>query len=410
MLQSPDETGMYTIESKWFADRTHRDLAYTLLNTDKDFNDFSEIELTVKDFYPKSAVTEEWLHQIKFEEMFVEDLEKSIKALEKEFVKDQLNNAMMEHFKYPSKRNKEKVEDWFRIQAELEEGEQTGELDNSINRFLYELENELEDGVKSYYELDTFLGRGLIGGMLFILAARPSLGKTTYAMNIVLEALRKDPTTQIDFFSLEMTQEELLKKMVSNTLRINSYKFKNPSIGLKDDEKQLVINSLDWLKKTGLQIHSDKVKLKDIERTIKQRHYQAKENGHKYLAVVDYVGLVQTDGAAEQRYREVGIISRTFKMLTNTLDIPIILISQLNRGVEMRDDQRPYLSDLRESGDLEQDASVVGLLSATDVADIENKELKLSMTLDIAKNRGGMTGDIEYYYDKTTQYFKEVHE
>lgn len=408
MLQKPEEVEMFTIKSKWFGDRTTRDLAHTLLNTDKKFNDFSEIELTVKEYFPKSKVTEEWLHQIKFEEMFVEDLEKSIKALEAEYVQDRLNESMLAHLEYPSNKNKEAVEDWFRIQAELNEDEPTGELDEPINQFLYELENELEDGVRSFTKLDNYLGRGLTGGMLFVLAARPALGKTTYAMNIVLETLRKQPETYVDFFSLEMTQEELLKKMVSNNLRINSYKFKNPSLGLNDEEKRMVVNSLDWLKKTGLNIHSDKVKLKDIERTIKQRQHQAKSKGVKYMAVVDYVGLVQAEGLSDQRYREVGVISRTFKMLTNTLNIPIILISQLNRGVEMRDDQKPHLSDLRESGDLEQDANVVGLISATDVEDLKNKELKLSMTLDIAKNRGGMTGEIEYFYDKTTQHFKEI--
>ena len=94
-------------------------------------------------------------------------------------------------------------------------------------------------------------------------------------------------------------------------------------------------------------------------------------------------------------------------MLTQTLKIQIILISQLNRRVEERSDKRPNLADLRESGDLEQDANVVGLLSAVDVQDLEDKSTELLMRLDIAKNRSGMSGEVIYAYDKKIQNFVE---
>lgn len=405
MLKDPEEMARHTVKAEWFGDPAHRQLAYTLLNSEENFKDFSEIEFKVKEFYPKSEVTEEYLHAIKFEEMFIDNLEHSLKALEHEFVQDKVNEAMMEYLNYTSARNKEKVEDWLRIQEELKTEEKNGDLDAPIGQLLHELEHETEDGIKSFRRLDTILGAGLQGDTLFIIAGRPSLGKTTYSMNIVLEALQKEPETHIDFFSLEMGATEMLKKLVSRITRINSYKFKNAKVALNDEEKRMVISAADWLTKTNLRIHDDKFDIAKIERTIRKRHYEA--NGEKYMAVVDYVGLVQGSDRTEQRYREIGVISRTLKMLTQTLNIPIILISQLSRRVEERGDKRPNLADLRESGDLEQDANIVGLLSAVEPEDVENKELQLEMRVDIAKNRSGMTGEIIYSYDKTTQYFKE---
>ena len=405
MLEAPDETARHIIKAEWFGDTTHRQLAYTLLNTEEKFSDFSEIEFKVKEFYPKSNVTEEYLHMIRHEDMFVDNLEHSIKALEAEYVQDRVNEAMMEYLNYTSSRNKEKVEDWLRIQEELKVVEKNGDLQEPINQLLHELEHETEDGVRSYHLLDTILGSGLKGDTLFILAARPGLGKTTYSMNIVLEALQKDPDLHIDFFSLEMGSTEILKKLVSRITRINSYKFNNAKVALNDEEKKRVISAADWLSRTNLKIHDDKFDISEIERTIRQRHYEA--DGKKYMAVVDYVGLVSAGNKSDQRYREVALVSRTLKMLTQVLGIPIILISQLSRRVEEREDKRPNLADLRESGDLEQDANVVGLLSPVNPEDLENKETELLMRLDIAKNRSGIVSDVIYAYDKKIQTFVE---
>src|SRR5699024_5526073 len=114
----------------------------------------------------------------------------------------------------------------------------------------------------------------------------------------------------------------------------------------------------------------------------------------EYIAFIDYVGLVNAGGGLD-RYLEVGKISRTLKLLTNELNIPIVVLSQLNRGVEARQDKKPVLSDLRESGDLEQDANVVGLLS-------QDQELDHVINLYIAKNREGMLATIPYELYKHT--------
>lgn len=407
LLSDVDAVKMEGIEAKWFLDRTHYQLASVLLKEGFEYTDFSEIERAVKDSFPQSVLTEEWLHQIKFEEIFVDDLASSVQSLKEGYYQKRLNQAMMEHIQYPSKKNKEKVEDCFRELAKSKEEEQSGELSESISTMLHELEHESEDGIRSYSKLDMLLGKGMVGSMLMVMAGRPGMGKTTYVMNIALEALRKKKDTWIDFFSLEMSQEQLLKKMVSNAMRVNSYRFINPVRTLDDEEKQRVIATLDWLKQTGLRVYDEMVSVDQIERTIRQNQYQASQSGQEYMAIIDYIGLVQTNSQSQQRYHEVGMISQRLKALTNVLDIPIILLSQLNRNVEQREDKRPVPSDLRESGDLEQDANVIVLLSPIYPEDIENNATNLKIRVEVAKNRMGQTGLITYRYDKPTQRFEE---
>lgn len=398
MLNNIDEAKRTPLEAYWFIDKTHRELATTLMNSDKKFSDFSQLEYEVKANYPKSAVTEEWMHLIKFEEMFIDDLKESVRSLEKEFVQDKTNQATVEYLDYPTPKNKEKLEDWLRKLDEVNVEEDTGELTETINEILNEFEHGVKGGLKSYSRLDKVLGNGLEGGMMFILAGRPGTGKTAYAINLAIEMLQRQPDVQIDFFTLEMTKIAMAKRFVSRLTGINSYKFKNTKAMLKDDEKREVIAKMDWLNSTGLRVHDSKFKLSDIERTIRQRRHEHRDG--EYIAFIDYIGLVNAGGGLD-RYLEVGKISRTLKLLTNELNIPIVVLSQLNRGVESRQDKKPVLSDLRESGDLEQDANVVGLLS-------QDQELDHVINLDIAKNREGMLATIPYEFYKPATTFREI--
>lgn len=398
MLNNVDEAKRTPLEAYWFIDKTHRELATTLMNSDKKFSDFSQLEYEVKANYPKSAVTEEWMHLIKFEEMFIDDLKESVRSLEKEFVQDKTNQATVEYLDYPTPKNKEKLEDWLRKLDEVDVEEDTGELTETINEILDEFEHGVKGGLKSYSRLDKVLGNGLEGGMMFIIAGRPGTGKTAYAINLAIEMLQRQPDVQIDFFTLEMTKIAMAKRFVSRLTGINSYKFKNTKAMLKDDEKREVIAKMDWLNSTGLRVHDSKFKLSDIERTIRQRRHEHRDG--EYIAFIDYVGLVNAGGGLD-RYLEVGKISRTLKLLTNELNIPIVVLSQLNRGVESRQDKKPVLSDLRESGDLEQDANVVGLLS-------EDLEMDHVINLDIAKNREGMLATIPYEFYKPATTFREI--
>lgn len=401
MLNNFEEIKRTKLEAKWFRDRTHRELAYVLLKQEQPFTDFSEIEFAVKEYYPRSEVTEEWLHVLRFEEMYVDDLKKSVKTLEANYIKTKAQEASMQYVEKPTEKNKEKLEDWLRELGDLDIDEDFGELKNPADRLMYELENDVEIGLYSYKELDKVLGAGLEGGTFLVIAGRPGTGKTAYAINMGIEILQKKPNTFLDVFSLEMVQLEMMKRFVSRLTNINGYKFKQAKRMLDNNEKRKVIASVDWLKNnTGLRIHDSRFRLSDIERMIRQRHYEARTKGEKYVAVVDYIGLVNSE-SNEQRNQQIGKISRTLKRLTNELDIPIILLSQLNRGVEHRESRVPMLADLRESGDLEQDADVVAFLS-------ENKDMNHVIDFTIAKNRGGALATLWYEFYKPSMTFSEV--
>lgn len=407
MLNDIDDVKMQGIEAKWFEDRTHYQLASTLLKEGFNYNDYSEIELAVRDTFPQTALTEDWLHEVKFEEVFVDDLASSVQSLKEGYYQRRLNKAMMEHIQYPSKKNKEKVEDCFRELDQSKEKKSDGKMTKAFDNVLRRLEGEVEGGIRTFPGLDNLFGRGWIGSILVILAARPSIGKTTYAMNVALKALRKNPKTNIDFYSIEMSEEQFLEKLVSNIMNINSYRLINPFRTLNEEEMERYISAINWVKGTGLKVYDDVSSIDEIERTIRQNEYEATKRGEKYMAIIDYVGLVKSNSPDAQRYREVGMISQNLKRLTNELDIPILLISQLGRSVEQREDKRPILSDLRESGDLEQDANAVILLSPVYPEDLENNATNLKIRVDVAKNRMGQTGSMVYRYDKPTQRFEE---
>lgn len=403
ILNEPEKAKRLEIKPNWFADKSHRELAYTLLNTDTNFKDFSAVEMELKQLYPKSVITEEWLHAVKFEGIYVDDIKQSVKTLQTVHVKRMTHRASVQYTDYPSEENREKLEDWFRTMSELDIKEDEGELRQPTEQLLHELENDVEDGVMTYKKLDSILGAGLEGGMLFVLAGRPGTGKTAYAINLAIRGLIRNDDMLIDFFSLEMSKLELLKRIVSQLTEINSYKFKNANRSLTNEEKVAVIDKAAWVNQMNLRIHDDKFNLSSIERTIRQRHYEAGDN--KYMAVVDYVGLVDAEDGRLQRNQQVGKISRMMKRLTGELNIPIVLLSQLNRGVESRDSNIPVLADLRESGDLEQDANVVGFLYLDDPETYSSAQSQVC--LKIAKNRGGGLMTIDYEFDKPHTNFKE---
>jgi len=225
---------------------------------------------------------------------------------------------------------------------------------------------------------------------------------TAYAINLVLEAMRRQVIV-IDFFTLEMTNLQMLKRFMSNLSMINSYKLRDTSL-LPDEDKQKLIFHSDWLYKQDIQIHSKKNKLSDIKSTIIQRSQEAGDK--KYMAVIDYLQLMDAENPYAKRNEQVGQVSRELKQLTNKQNIPIIALSQLNRDIENRQDKTPSLADLRESGDIEQDANNIGFLYLDDENDSDSQQVQIRFN--IAKQRDGKTGTIDYYFDKGLMTFKEV--
>ncbi len=239
-------------------------------------------------------------------------------------------------------------------------------------------------------KLDEMTG-GLRGGELFILAARPAMGKTALALNIAQHVATNpsDPRT-VAVFSLEMSKESLLTRLVCAQGRVDQQKFRAGF--LNGDERRQLQMALGTLMDAPLFIDdSAGVNIMDIHsklRKLKQQHGLG-------LVVIDYLQLMSSRGRTENRNQEVSAISRGMKLLSKELDVPIIALSQLSRATESRQgDHRPQLSDLRESGSIEQDADMVAFVFREEYYKPDREDLRGQAELILAKQRNGPTGKV----------------
>jgi replicative DNA helicase len=239
-----------------------------------------------------------------------------------------------------------------------------------------------------FIDLDE-MTRGLQPGDLIIVAARPSMGKTSLVLNISqYVATQRDLT--VGFFSLEMSKESLFLRLLTSEAQIDSHRLMSGAIGQKDYGR--ISHALETLSAMKLYI-DDTANIGVLEMRAKSRRLQA-EHGLS-LVVVDYIQLMNGRGRFENRTLELAAISRSLKGLAKELNVPIVVLSQLSRAPESRSDHRPQLSDLRESGALEQDADVVALIYRDDVynRDANNPDAGTAEVI-VAKQRNGPTGTV----------------
>lgn len=259
-----------------------------------------------------------------------------------------------------------------------------------------------------FEDLDN-LTSGLHGSDFIILAARPSMGKTAFALNVVqnvaIRAAKKvggAPKT-VAFFSLEMSKEQLVQRMLCAEANIDSQRLR---IGeLRDEDWAMLINTADTLSSANIYI-DDTAGITAMDMRSRARRLKA-EHGLD-LIVVDYLQLMQGSGKKNNsgdRQQEVSEISRSLKALARELDVPLIALSQLSRSVEARQVKRPMLSDLRESGSLEQDADIVAFLYREDYYNPETENKNITELI-IAKHRNGPVDTVNLFFHK--QYTKFV--
>ena len=242
-------------------------------------------------------------------------------------------------------------------------------------------------GIPSGFHVLDDLTSGFQNSELIVLAARPSMGKTALGLNIALHnALNKK---KVAFFSLEMAKEQLLFRLLSTLAKINLSRLINGH--LEDSFWGQLITAASQLSATSLFI-DDSSPLSPYEIRAKARRMKAKEGLD--LLIVDYLQLMQLPEKTETREREVSEISRLLKTFSKELNLPIIAISQLNRGVESRSNRRPILSDLRESGAIEQDADLILMLYRDDYYEEESDSSGEAEVI-VNKHRNGPTGVVK---------------
>ena len=229
---------------------------------------------------------------------------------------------------------------------------------------------------------------GLQKSDLIIIAARPGMGKTAFALNIAAQSAVKAGASVI-IFSLEMSQEQLGQRLIAMQARVESEKLKKGTLERKDWDRINV--ALDELNETKIVI-DDTPGISVMEMRNKCRRLKAEQGLD--LIVIDYLQLMTFDGRADSRQQEVSALSRHLKLLAREMDCPVIVLSQLSRAPEQRQDKRPMLSDLRESGSIEQDADIVIFLYRDDYYN-ENTEKPGVCEVNLAKHRSGPTDRIE---------------
>ena len=249
---------------------------------------------------------------------------------------------------------------------------------------------ELRGVPTGFADLDFLLG-GLQKSDLVILAARPSMGKTSLALNIALNAAIKYKIP-VGIFSLEMSKDQLVDRLLSSTAGVDAWKIRTGNLYEEDFAK--IGEAMSVLSEAPIFI-DDSANTSIMEMRAKARRLKA-EHGLG-LIVLDYLQLMGGGGYTDNRVQEISEISRSLKGLAREMNVPILALSQLSRAVEARPDKRPLLSDLRESGSIEQDADVVMFIYREDYynRDAENKNIADIL---IRKHRNGPTGSVSFYF------------
>jgi len=246
---------------------------------------------------------------------------------------------------------------------------------------------------------------GLQKADLIIIAARPSMGKTAFAMNIAENAAVMGQKV-VGVFSLEMSREALLLRLLCSQARVDSHKMRTGSLWKEDEAK--VMHAMEQLAHAPIFI-DDTPGISLSEMRAKCRRLQQSQ-GKIDLIVVDYLQLMSGGSKRyENRTQEVSAISRGLKALAKEMSVPVVALSQLSRAPESRGgDHRPQLADLRESGSIEQDADVVAFIFREEVYNHDDPELQGKAEIIIAKQRNGPTGRVHMAFIKNSTRFETL--
>jgi replicative DNA helicase len=265
------------------------------------------------------------------------------------------------------------------------------------------IEGKAKRGIETqFYDLDEMLN-GLQDGEMVIVAARPSMGKTAFAMNVVENVAAQQIPCAV--FSLEMSAQQLAQRMMCSRAGIDAHLVRKGM--LRNHEYQELARMVHELRQFPIWV-DDAAGLTPMDLRAKARRLKRQHDIR--LIMIDYLQLMDNPGI-ESRQQQIGDISRAIKQVARDLKVPVIALSQLNRATEARDGHRPRMSDLRESGSIEQDADVIMLLHREDYykkqADPEYVPDNIAEVI-VAKQRNGPTGTVKLFFDSKTTTFKNL--
>lgn len=238
---------------------------------------------------------------------------------------------------------------------------------------------------------------------LVIVAARPSMGKTALVLNSILEGCKKDKIFAT-FFSIEMSKGQLVDRLIAMQGGINLKKMRNPNKTFTDDEWDRYTNAMTALEKLPLDIR-DEYTVPTIRAAIKRNLKEYPDR--KHVVAIDFLTLIRHLNPSGNSHKDLSDIIRELKQICKDLDIPMVVLAQLNRGVESRPDKRPNMSDIGESGTIEQIADLIAFLYRDEYYNPDTETPGITELI-IAKNRNGSTGTVKLKFIKETNVFRDV--
>ncbi|MGD9685291.1 MAG: replicative DNA helicase [Candidatus Obscuribacterales bacterium] len=293
--------------------------------------------------------------------------------------------------------------------AQKKEMQQLVHIKNIVETSFQKIEERYENrdslsGVPSgFYDLDA-LTSGFQPSDLVIIAARPSMGKTAFVLNIA-QHVAVEHNIPVAVFSLEMSKESLVMRMLCSEAEIDSNRLRTGHMHTSDWTK--LASAMGRLGEAPIYI-DDSALVNSLEMRAKCRRLKSEMNGLG-LVIIDYIQLMQGRKQTDNRVQEVSEISRSLKTLAREINVPVIALSQLSRAVEARQNKRPMLSDLRESGSIEQDADLVAFIYRDEYYNPETEQ-RGEAEIIIAKQRNGPTGTVELLYQGSiTRFLNKVH-
>ncbi|MGE7874293.1 replicative DNA helicase [Bacillus paramycoides] len=292
--------------------------------------------------------------------------------------------------------------------CELEERDYVCDFDlkDALVGLYEELHQDTKEntGIETGYKSLNKMTCGLQEGDFVVLGARPSMGKTAFALNIALHAAKSG--SAVGLFSLEMSSKQLLKRMASCAGEVSGGRLKNPKHRFTIEDWEKVSKAFAEIGELPLEIY-DKAGVTVQEIWMQARKLKRKHGDKKLLVIVDYLQLITGDPKYKgNRFQEISEISRKLKLLARDLNVCVVALSQLSRSVESRQDKRPLLSDLRETGQIEQDADVIMLMYREDYYDKETVQKEMT-EIHVAKHRNGPVGSFKLRFLKEFGRFVE---
>ena len=298
--------------------------------------------------------------------------------------------------------------DIFSIASDTKKNEGLMKIGPIVNEMVDSIYNKKNSNISDflltgYSKLDEIMG-GLQNSDLIVIAARPSMGKTALAMNIAQDIVFKQKK-KVGFFSLEMSSQSIALRMLSSLSTVEFSKIRTGDYESSNDDTRAVTQAIDMMQDCSLYI-DDTGSITPM--TLRSRARRMKRETGIDMIILDYLQLMTLPEKSENRVNEIASITRQLKSLAKELDLPIIALSQLNRSLEQRNDKRPFLSDLRESGSIEQDADVVMFIYRDDVYN-PNSEDKNVAEINVAKHRNGPTGTTKLTFLSHCTRFEDYH-